>query len=79
MRIKLNAFRDGRRPGDVIDVSDSDGATLIEHGAGFPADDVDEEGDGQAETEDQAEDTAGTTVSGSAELSATSGTETAAP
>lgn len=70
MQIKLNAFRGGDRPGDVIDVPDSDGATLIAHGAAFPVD-----VDAQAATEDAG----GRTVSGSAALAAASGTETEKP
>ena len=71
MRIKLNAFRGNDRPGDVVDVPDADGDTLIRHGAAFPADDTD--GDLPAEDADVQ------TVSGSATLIATTGTETAAP
>jgi len=70
MQVKLNAFRGEGRPGDIIDVSDSDAATLIEHGAAFPVD------EGDAET---AEEPATQVVSGSAALAATSGTDTAAP
>lgn len=71
MQVKLNAFRDGRRPGDVVDVSDADGATLIEHGAAFPVDDVNAETD-KADTPEQ-------TVSGSAVLQAASDAEAPAP
>lgn len=41
MKVKLNAFRAGARPGDVVEVSDADGAALIAHGAGRPVDDTD--------------------------------------
>lgn len=71
MQVKLNAFRAGDRPGDIIDVSDSDGAALIQHGAAFPVDDIDAELDAQERT--------AKTVSGSAALAATSGTDTPAP
>jgi len=71
MQVKLNAFRGDDRPGDIVDVSDSDAATLIEHGAAFPVDDIDIELDAQERT--------AKTVSGEAALAATSGTDTAAP
>jgi hypothetical protein len=38
MKVKLNAFRGEDRPGDVIDVTDTEAAELIAHGAAFPAD-----------------------------------------
>lgn len=75
MLVKLNAFRGDKRPGDIIDVPDADGAALIRHGAAFPADDIDAE----LAAETAAQDDAGRTVSASADLAATSGTETAAP
>ena len=71
MLVKLNAFRGDNRPGDVVDVPDADGATLIAHGAAHPVDDIDAEAAAQDDTS--------RTVSGSADLAATSGTETAAP
>lgn len=71
MLVKLNAFRGDDRPGDVIEVPDADGATLIAHGAAHPADDIDAELAAQAGPS--------RTVSASADLAATSGTETAAP
>lgn len=71
MLVKLNAFRGDNRPGDIVDVPDADGATLIAHGAAFPADDID--------AELATQDDAGRTVSASAALAATSGTETTAP
>jgi len=43
MQVKMNAFRGEARPGDIVDVDDADGATLIDHGAAFPVDDVDAE------------------------------------
>jgi len=72
VKVKLNAFRGEDRPGDVIDVPDADGATLIEHGAAFPADDT-----ADADTDDA--DAEAQTVSGSATLTATTGTDTDAP
>lgn len=67
MLVKLNCFRGNDRPGDVVDISDSDGAALIAHGAAFPADDID--------AQLAADDARGRTVSGSAPLTATSGTD----
>lgn len=71
MQVKLNAFRAGHCPGDIVDVSDADGAQLIRHGAAFPVDDV--------AADDGRQDDGGQIVSGSAALAATSGTDTAAP
>lgn len=69
MLVKLNAFRDGARPGDIVDVPDADGAVLIHHGAAFPADG----------TEPQAAKAKGgsRTVRAAAALQAASGAETA--
>lgn len=79
MQVKLNAFRGNDRPGDIVDVSDGDAADLIEHGAAFPVDDTDTEAADQGEEQaDQQVDDA-QTVSGSATLTAASGTDTAAP
>lgn len=79
MKVKLNSFRAGARPGDVVDVSDSDAATLIEHGAAFPVEDTETEAadEGQEQADQQVDDAQ--TVSGSATLTAASGTDTAAP
>jgi len=71
MQVKLNAFRGDDRPGDIIDVSDSDAATLFEHGAAHPVDDGD--------AEPAAEESSAQVVSGSAALAATSGTDTETP
>jgi hypothetical protein len=43
MLVKLNAYRGENRPGDIIDIDDANAATLITHGAAFPADDIDAE------------------------------------
>ena len=72
MQVKLNAFRGDDRPGDIVDIPDSDAATLIAHGAAFPADDIDAE-------LDAAEKSGAQVVSGSAALAATSGTDTEKP
>jgi hypothetical protein len=75
MLVRLNAFRAGANPGDIVDVSDVDAAALITHGAAFPADDIDAEL-AKAETAD------GRTVRGAATLQSTSGadaSETPAP
>lgn len=68
MLVKLNAFRGTDRPGDIIDVPDADGATLIAHGAAWPADDIDAELDKETKS--------GRTVQAEASLQAASGTDT---
>lgn len=50
MLVTLNAFRDGRSPGETVDLPDGDAAALIAHGAAFAADDTDAEPDKQAKT-----------------------------
>lgn len=67
MLVRLNCFRAGANPGDVVDVSDADGAALITHGAGVLADDIDAE---LAKAS-----ASGRTVSGAATLQATSGAD----
>lgn len=67
MQVKLNCFRGDDRPGDVVDVPDGEAALLIEHGAAWLVDDA-----GGQEDDVQ-------TMSGSAALTATSGTETDTP
>ena len=75
MQVKLNAFRGDDRPGDIVDIPDSEAAELITHGAAFPVDDA-----AGADTagEDDAQGDDAKTVSGEASLAATSetGTET---
>lgn len=71
MQVKLNAFRGDDRPGDIVDIPDGDASALIAHGAAFPCDDIDIELAAQERT--------AKTVSGSAELAATSGTDTETP
>jgi hypothetical protein len=68
MQVKLNAFRGADRPGDIVDVPDGDGATLIAHGAAFPADDID--------AELAKETAAARTVQAGASLQAASGADT---
>lgn len=77
MQVKLNAFRGDDRPGDIVDIPDSEAAELITHGAAFPVDDVDAGGSDTA-GEDDAQGDDAQTVSGQASLAATSetGTET---
>jgi hypothetical protein len=41
MLVKLNAWRDGLAPGDVVDLPEQDAATLIHHGAAQLHDDID--------------------------------------
>lgn len=68
MLVKLNCFRAGANPGDIVEVDDGDGAALIAHGAATAADDLDAELDKETK--------AAPTVRGSAALQAASGAET---
>ncbi|MGH6656630.1 MAG: hypothetical protein ACRDVE_15680 [Actinocrinis sp.] len=36
MRVRLNCFRDGHRPGEVVDLDDGDAAPLLALGGAWP-------------------------------------------
>lgn len=67
MLVKLNAFRAGANPGDIVEVPDGDAAQLIAHGAATEADDID--------AELEREERGGRTVQGEASLQAASGAD----
>ena len=69
MLVKLNCFRDGANPGDVVDVDDNDAAALIAHGTAFAHDDLDVALDAA-----EAQGKAGRIVKGEAALEVATGT-----
>jgi hypothetical protein len=74
VQVRLNCWRDGHGPGDVVELPDAEATVLIHHGAAFAYDDLDLELD-----KAEAAKTTGKVVKGGATLVQATGTADGKP